>query len=121
MAVGDYELRSVRWSPARLGVVVLALLSAGIHMALATTTGEREFALLAIGLLAGFVLFFTDLWRPVMYLAAAAYVALMALVWVMVGTPMIVLGVVDSAVQLSLIGLCLYLLVDESARGDVAE
>lgn len=109
MAIGDYELRQVEWSPARLLAVVLVLVSAGINLAFATTTEQRLFALLGLGLLVGFITYFTDVWHPSMYLAGAFYVSVMVVVWVAVGMPMFLMGLLDAAVQVVLFALCLYL------------
>lgn len=114
MAVASFELRDVEWTRARIALVVLALVTAGLHFALATTTGNVSFAVLALGLLAGFVVFFTDLWEPVLYLVGAIYVGVMTVVWLLAGMPQLALAVVDKTVQALLFGLFVYLLVVES-------
>lgn len=63
------------------------------------------FALLAIGLLVGFVVFLTELWSPVLYLVGAVYVGIMTIFWILVGMPEPVLGGVDKGVQAVLIVL----------------
>lgn len=108
MAVGDYELRRVEWSPSRVAAVGLALVSAGFNFAFATTTDQRVYAILALGLLVGFVVYFTDVWVPVMYLGGAAYVAVMAAVGLLVGTPTVLVGLLDTGVQGVLFTLCCY-------------
>ncbi|WP_336135235.1 hypothetical protein [Natronomonas amylolytica] len=113
MSVGSYELREIEWTWAHIALVVLAFLSAGLHFALATTTGDTTFAVLAVGLLAGMVLFFTDLWQPVLYLVGAVYVGMMTVVWVLAGMPLLALALVDKAVQALLFALFVYLLVTE--------
>lgn len=121
MAVGTYELRDIEWTRARIALVLLALLTAGIHFALATTTGNKTFAVLALGLLAGFVVFFTDLWQPVLYLVGAVYVGVMTVIWVLSGMPLLALAVVDKTIQALLFGLFLYLLVVEMRSAGPAE
>lgn len=108
MAVGDYELRRVEWSVGRLAVVLLALVSAGINFAFATATDQRVFAILGLGLLVGFIVFFTDVWESTMYLVGAAYVAGMAAVGILVGMPMDWLGMLDTGIQALLLSLCCY-------------
>lgn len=120
MSVGSYELREIEWTPARMGLVLLTVLTAGFHFALATTTGDTSFAVLAVGLLAGFVVFFTDLWQPVLYLVGAIYVGIMTVVWGLAGMPFLTLAVVDKTIQLILFGLFIYLLVVE-LRSTAAE
>jgi MFS superfamily sulfate permease-like transporter len=111
---GDFELREVEWTPARLAAAGLMLVVGTLHLALTTSTDMLRFAVLALGLLWLFVVYFTDLWRPRYYLVTAGYVALMAGVWVVSGTPMSVVGSVDTAAKVALIALCLYLVADEA-------
>lgn len=119
MPDGEFELRAVEWTPARVAAAGLMLVVATLHFALATSTEMLRFAVLALGLLSLFVVYFTDLWRPVYYLVVAAYVALMAGVWFVSGTPMTMVGSVDTAGKAALVGVCLYLLTDE--RRDVGQ
>jgi hypothetical protein len=121
MSVGSYELREIEWTPARMALVLLAVLTAGFHFALATTTDNSTFAVLAVGLLAGFVVFFTDLWQPVLYLIGAVYVGVMTVVWVLAGMPLLVFAIVDKAVQALLFVLFIYLLVTEMQATSPAE
>lgn len=121
MSVGSYELREIEWTAARLALVLLTVLTAVLHFALATTTGDTTFAALAVGLLAGFVVFFTDLWQPVLYLVGAIYVGVMTVVWVLAGMPFLALAVVDKTIQVVLFGLFVYLLVVESRSTATAE
>lgn len=114
---GDFELRAVEWTPARLAAAGLMLLVGTLHLALATATDMLRFAVLALGLLSLFVVFFTDLWRSVYYLVVAGYVTLMAGVWYLSGQPMAVVGYADTVAKGLLIALCLYLVADE--RRDV--
>lgn len=117
MLGGEFELREVEWTPARLAAAGLMLVVATLHLALATSTEMHRFAVLALGLLSLFVVYFTDLWRPVYYLVGAGYVSLMAGVWFVSGTPMSVVGSVDTVAKVVLVALCLYLVADE--RRDV--
>ncbi len=114
MTIGSFELRTVEWTPARAVLVCGALLSAGIHLAIAATTGNNAFAVLGLGILLGFVVFFTELWQPVLYLVGAVYVGVTAVVWLLAGRPQPVLGVVDKVVQAGLVVLFVYLLVVET-------
>lgn len=118
MAEGEFELREVEWTPARVGAAGLMLVVATLHFALTTTTEMLRFAVLALGLLSLFVVFFTDLWQPGYYLLGAVYVGLMAGVWFVSGMPMTMVGSVDTAAKVALVALCLYLLADE--RRDVS-
>lgn len=119
MVLEQFKLREIRWSLARIGVTVLAIVSAIIHFALSVVTGESVFALLAIGLLVGFVVFLTELWSPVLYLVGAVYVGVMTIFWILVGMPEPVLGGVDKGVQAVLFVLFVYLLVGEHQRQPV--
>ena len=119
MSVASFELRQVEWSPPKAVTVVAALLSAGIHLAIATTSGNDAFAALGLGILLGFVVFFTDLWAPVHYLVAAVYVGATTVYWLVAGRPQPVLGGLDKAVQAVLIASLVYLMVVEM-RDDAA-
>ena len=118
MSVASFGLRSVEWTLARAALVIAALLTAVIHLALATTTGENVFAVLGLGLLAGFIVFFTDLWEPVLYLVGAVYVGVTTVVWMLAGTPQSPLGAVDKTVQAVLFALFVYVLVGEMRAND---
>jgi len=118
VAIASFELRKIEWRPAKAAVVVAALLSAGIHLAIATTTGDNAFAVLGLGILLGFVVFFTELWEPVHYLAGALYVGVTAVVWLLAGRPQPVLGGVDKVIQVVLVVTLVYLLVVETRRGE---
>ncbi|RQG99606.1 hypothetical protein [Natrarchaeobius oligotrophus] len=61
------------------------------------------FFLMGAGLFAGFVLFFTTLWQPVLYLLGAVYVIMLLILWMLDGTPLFALGIVDALIQLTLI------------------
>jgi hypothetical protein len=117
--VGSFELRDIEWTPAKGALIALSLISSGTHLALATTTGNHIFAVLALGLLAGFVVFFTSLWSPVLYLVGAIYIGVMTIVWILDGMPILYLGLVDKAAQAGLFALFVYLLFED--RPDVAE
>lgn len=120
MAAERFELRDIEWTLSRGALVVLSLVSAAIHLALATTTGNHVFAVLALGLLAGFVVFFTNLWDPVLYLVGAVYISVMTVVWVLDGAPLLSLGVADKVVQALLFVLFLYLLFEDAGGTDDA-
>lgn len=113
MVEGDFELREVDWTPARLGVAGLMLVVSTVHFALTTTTEQLRFAVLALGLLVCFVVYFTDLWRPRYYLAGAGYVCLMGLVWFVSGMPMTMVGYVDTVLKVVLVALFVYLAFGE--------
>jgi len=113
VSVGTFELRQVEWSPPKAVTVVAALLSAGIHLAIATTSGNDAFAALGLGILLGFVVFFTDIWAPVHYLVAAVYLGATSVFWLVAGRPRPVLGGLDKAVQAILIVSLVYLMVVE--------
>ena len=119
MSIGSFELRKVEWSPPKAVTVAAALLSAGINLAIATTSGNDAFAVLWLGILLGFVVFFTDLWAPVLYLVGAVYVGATTVFWLVVGRPEPVLGVLDKAVQAVLIVSLVYLMIMEM-REDAA-
>ena len=118
MPEGSFELRKVHWTPARVAAVALMLFVAIAHFALATTTEQMRFAVLALGLLVGFVVFFTDLWQPVYNLVGALYVGLMTAVWVLSGTPMPVIGVADIVAKAALVAVFVYLLVIEKRAAE---
>lgn len=113
MAEGEFELREIDWTPARLSVVGLMLVVSTIHFALTTTTDQLRFAVLALGLLVCFVVYFTDLWRPRYYVGGAAYVCLMGGVWFVSGMPMRMVGYVDTVLKVVLAALFVYLLFSE--------
>ena len=120
MADGEFELRDVDWTPARVAVVGLMLVVSTLHLALATSTDQLRFAVLALGLLVCFVVYFTGLWRPVYYLGGAAYVGLMGTVWFASGMPLTMIGAVDTVVKVVLVALFVYLLFAERRDVDPA-
>jgi hypothetical protein len=97
MSVVGHELLDIEWTTARFVVVVLAPITAAFHFALATTTGNTTFAVLAVGLLAGFMVFFTTS-GAVLYLVGR-YVGIMTVIWVFNEMPFSTLAIVDKAVQ----------------------
>lgn len=121
MAAESFELRDIEWTLPRAALVVLSFVSAAIHLALATTTGNHIFAVLGLGLLAGFIVFFTNLWSPVLYLVGAIYISVMSVVWVLDGAPLLSLGIADKIVQAGLFALFVYLLFEEVGTIDEAE
>jgi hypothetical protein len=66
------------------------------------------------------VVFFTDLWAPVLYLVGAVYVGATTIFWLVAGRPEPILGGLDKAVQAVLIVSLLYLMIVEM-RGAPAE
>lgn len=113
MAEGEFELREIDWTPVRLAVVGLMLVVSTTHFALATTTEQMRFAALALGLLVCFVVYFTDLWQPRYYLAGAAYVCLMGVVWFVSGMPLTMVGYADTLLKVVLVALFVYLAFGE--------
>ena len=118
MLDGEFELREIDWTPARVAAAGLMVVVATLHLALATSTEMHRFSVLALGLLSLFVVYFTDLWQPDYYLVTAGFVALMAGVWLVSGRPVAEVGYLDTVAKVALVGLCLYLLADE--RRDVS-
>lgn len=117
MSVGTFELREIEWTTPRAILIVLWFVTACIHFALATTTNDSVFAILAVGLLSGFVVYFTDLWMPVYHLFGALYTGMMALVWLLAGMPLLTLGVLEMAIQTILFGLFVYVFFSEGEYG----
>lgn len=117
MVDGDFELRAIDWTLAKASAVALMLVSSGVHLALATSTGQHRYAVLGLGLLVCLVIFVTDLWQPRYYLACGLYVGAMSVVWALSGMPMMLVGIIDTAGQVLLFGLFVYLFVAE--RRDV--
>lgn len=118
MSIASFELREIEWTGPKVALVVAALVTTGIHFAIAAATPSQVFAVLGLGLLLGFVVFFTDLWNPVLYLVGALYVGGMTVVWVLAGMPRPLLGAIDKGVQIVLLVLFVYLLVAESRGAD---
>lgn len=121
MPEGEFELRDVEWTPARVGLVALMLGVSTGHLALATSTDMLRFAVLALGLLVCFVVYFTELWQSVYYLGGAAYVSVMGVVWFVSGMPLTMVGYVDTAAKVVLVALFVYLLFAERRNVDPAE
>lgn len=111
-----FELREIEWTAARALAVILALATAGIHLAIATMTGQKAFAVLGMGVLAGIVVYFTELWEPVFYLVGALYLGAMSVIWLLTGMPQLLFGLADKVVQGALFVLLVYLLVTESGE-----
>lgn len=97
-------VRPIHWL-----AVVLVLVTAGIHASIGVRTGRPEFVIAGLVFVAGLLLFFTRLFRPVLYLVGAAYIALLTVMWVLAGTPFFAVGMLDAAVHVALFGLFVYL------------
>ncbi|MFC6729071.1 hypothetical protein ACFQDG_10505 [Natronoarchaeum mannanilyticum] len=107
-------LRPVALGPVHWAMIALALLTGGIHLYVAATTGEPAYAVLGIVLLAGLGVFFTRWFAPPLYLVGAVYVSLLLVAWVIAGQQLLALAIVDKLVQVALIVVFAYLLVIES-------
>ncbi|TYL36537.1 hypothetical protein CV102_22210 [Natronococcus pandeyae] len=106
--------RPIEWTPARVLVVVLGVITSGLHVYAGFVTGQTEFLLMGAGLFAGVIVFFTVFWNPVLYLIGVIYVTTLVTVWILNGTRLSALGVVDGIVQLGLIVTFLYLFAIEN-------
>lgn len=121
MGITSFELRTIEWTPSSIALVSLTLVSSLLHAAVAALTDTLAFAVVAIGLLVGFVVFLTTLWQSVLYLVGALYVGITTVVWLLAGMPMTTLGVVDTTIQLTMFGLFIYLFVSEARTVAAAE
>lgn len=106
-------LRPIDWTLTRTLVVMLGVLTSGIHAYVGVTTGDLQFILMGGGLLAGVIVFFTVFWRPVLYLIGIIYVTVLIVVWILNGMQFFAIGFADTIVQLALISLFFYLFAAE--------
>lgn len=110
MSDSAVQLRDVKWTPTRITFVGLLFVSGSLHFVLAATTERHVFSLVALGLLAGFVLFVTQEWQSVFYLVAAVFAIAGTTIWYYLGTPLPRVGLLDAAVQslLAVVSMGLY-------------
>jgi len=118
---GEFELREIEWTPAKAALVSLMLGVATVHLAVATTMQYIRFAVLGLGLLVCFVVFFTDVWRPRHNAVGAGYIVLMGAVWLYTFRPLSTVGYVDTAMKVALFVLFGYLLLAERRDIDPEE
>lgn len=103
--------------------VLVALGLAGLHLYLglfaAAVPGRRASQFVAIGLvlLAGPVVYFTDLWRPILYLVGATVAASLGVLWVLDGMAYALAGLLAGVAEVALVLLGVYLFLREERFG----
>lgn len=100
----------------------LTLLLAGIHLYLGLFEPAipdprvTQFLLIGAAFLAGFVVRFTPLWRPVLYLLGSAFAIFLGALWIFGGGEFFLVGVVTGIAATAFIALALYLFVREESE-----
>lgn len=85
-------------------------------MYLGLVDGRSEFLVLGCILLGGLVVFFTDLFAPVLYLVGALFVGVLLAVWLLEDASVGGLAVLDKLVQVVLIVVFVVLLYREEGE-----
>jgi len=89
--------------------VLLAVVTALIHIYLGVTEGLTPFVLAGIGFLLGAVVFLTAYWRRWFYLVAALFAAVQIVLWIVAGMRFFQIGAADKVVQALFVVVVLYL------------
>lgn len=119
--MGESSLyRSIEWTIPRIVLVTTAVLTALMHVRLGVVTGAWPFVPLGAGLVVLTVVYFTRYWATVLYFVAAVYTGIIAVVWVLWGTPVVPVAVAGMILHTLLFVLLVVFLVRE-LRGDTDE
>jgi hypothetical protein len=103
-------------TPLEWTAVGLALTLAGINGYVAVATGETPFAAVALTFVLGLVLFFSSLWRSILYVAAAVHVAALGVVWLLDGLRFPILGGATGVLSLLFLAAVVRLFVGETTE-----
>lgn len=112
MIRADLELSPLHWL-----MVLLVVTTGSIHVYVGLTEGQLEFVVLGGILVGGLVVFFTDLFAPVLYLVGALFVGILLVVSVLANATIGAIEVLDKVVQVALIAVFLALLFREEGEG----
>lgn len=95
--------------------LALTLALAGIHLYLGIVDGRRatQFVLIGLALFAGPVMYFTRLWRPVLYLLGATFVLYLGTLWALGGAERFVVGVGTGVLATAFVLLAIFLFLRE--------
>ena len=93
--------------------VLLSIGIAAVNLYAGYTASEPPILAVGISFLFGVVLFFTRLWRPVLYLLGVLHVAVLGVIWVLSGLQFLAIGLVNGVLSLSLGAIALWLFIEE--------
>ena len=93
--------------------VLLSIGIAAVNLYVGYTASEPPILAVGISFLFGVVLFFTRLWRPVLYLLGVLHVAVLGVIWVLSGLQFLAIGLVNGVLSLSLGAIALWLFIEE--------
>lgn len=116
MIRADLDLTPLHWL-----MILLAVTTGSIHVYVGLTDGALEFVVLGGILFGGLVVFFTDLFEPVLYLVGVLFVGVLLVVWVLGGAAIDGLGGLDKLVQVALMVVFVVLLFREEGGRTVLE
>ena len=109
--------------PVEISLFVLTLVLAGIHLYLGVfapeLSGDRstQFIFIGIAFLAGVIARATPLWRPILYLLAAAFGFYLNVLWILDDAELSTIGIATGGltVVFSLLAIYLFVRVESSA------
>lgn len=93
--------------------VLLSVGIAAVNLYVGYTASEPPILAVGISFLVGVGLFFTTLWRPVLYLLGVLHVTVLGVIWVLSGLQFLTIGLVNGALSLSLAVIALSLFFEE--------
>jgi len=100
------------WVGVLCSVGIMAInLGVGVH------TGQSQFLLIGGSFLLGVVLFFTRFWNPILYIVGILHVGVLGIIWLLAGTPFLLLGLLNGALSIGLASVALVLFFKEG-RGE---
>ena len=93
--------------------VLLSIGIAAVNLYVGYTASEPPILAVGVSFLVGVVLFFTRLWRPVLYLVGVLHVTVLGVIWVLSGLQFLAIGLVNGVLSLSLGAIALWLFIEE--------
>ncbi len=116
--VGRYVRERETWTAAEWAIPVVALVVCTVNLYAGTITGDGAYTVIGVSFLAGAALYLSVYWQPVLYLIVVLYLLTLGAFWLFAGLPLFGLGVVNGALSLGLVVLCVYLYVQYAETGD---
>jgi len=104
------------WGPYYWVGVLCSVGIVAINLGVGVHTGQPQFLLIGGSFLLGVVLFFTRFWSPILYLLGVLHVGVLGVVWLLAGTPFLLVGLLNGALSIGLASVALVLFFKEGVR-----
>jgi len=111
--LGGFGYRDETMTTAHWVVAGLAAVTGGVHAYLYLTQGFLPFGFAAVVFFAAVVGLLLNVYRRALYALGIPFTLAQVAMWYLQGMPDFALGVVDKAVQLALVAMLIYLLLNE--------